>query len=201
MPGQTLADFDLIYPRKMWKKLRLPPFPPPSSVLVDGTPELERDLAEAFDLVSLIAKKDGSRRSIDGVNRAAQHRWPERRIYVDLVDQVLTAWQMAGQEAVVELVAGGKEEWDGNRVFRNPPGNAVHEMAATFHEPQLGSELFVSVSTLVRLGAEPSLEPRIYLVSVLAHFGQYRFNLACLEPPQLEDVSRYCCWHTRIAPA
>jgi hypothetical protein len=201
MDGATLRDYDLIYPRNgMWTKLRLPPFSSASSVLVDAEPENERSLAEALDIISLIEKDDGTRRSIDGVNRAAQRRWSERRIYIDLVYELLMAWQMAGADAVAALVAAGKREFDGRIVFQEEPKNLVRDMVAILRAPKIGSELFVAISTLVRMGKNATLEPKIYLVTVAARFGEYRFYLASLEAPEPEDVRPYCCWQTRVSP-
>jgi hypothetical protein len=202
MSDQALPNFELIYPRGgMWSKLRLPSFPPPSSILLDAEPQIERELSHAFDVISLIEKEDGSRRSMDGVNRAAQIRWPGRRIYIDLVYAILTAWQMAGADAVVELVKGGKEEWDGKLVFKIGLQNDVSEVAAVLHEPERGSKVFVAVPTLVKLlGDNPNFAAPIYLVSAVAKFGRYQFHLASNRIPVPEDVATYCLWYTRIAP-
>ena len=201
MSNLTLADFELIYPRGgMWNKLRLPPFPPPSSILLDAEPQIERELSHAFDVISLIEKEDGSRRSMDGVNRAAQLRWPCRRICIELVSALLSVWQMAGAEAIVELVKGGKEERDGELVFKRGPENDVIEVAAVLREPERGSEVFIAVPTLVKLGDSPKIEVPIYLVSAVAKFGRYQFHLASYKIPAPEDVATYCLWHTRITP-
>jgi hypothetical protein len=198
MPGLMLTDFDVIIPRNMWLKMRLPPFPPPSSVLTAPTPDMEKSISEAFDIVSLIEKKDGTRRTIDGVNRAAQHRWPERRIHVDLVYDILIAWQTAGTEGVLQLVAGGKQEGFGQLRYRNWPKNEAREMAAVLHEPKVGSEVFLSLRAMDYLRTNPNPVLDIYLVSAVAQFGRYRLSLVSVEAPEPKDVEIYCCWHTRV---
>lgn len=88
----------------------MPPVPelalPPS----DFSEEQANDFILAIQILQLLKKADGSRRSIYGLNRAAQRRWPTLGINIELVEPLSDAWAIAGVPSLADMIRAGKED-------------------------------------------------------------------------------------------
>src|SRR5438105_1388394 len=101
----------LIHPDELWFSVRLPEVPSAFAGWPDLTEAQIEEMSRALELLRLFQKADGSRRSVYGLNRAGQRRWPERGWNIQDVERIAGAWQVAGMQSLADLIKNGRRDF------------------------------------------------------------------------------------------
>jgi len=163
---------------------------------VDDFSETENDLFNnSFEMLRLMHKPTGQRRSLNGLNRAAQLRFPEMNWEIDDVMCIATTWRIAGVQSLIDAIrAARKLRKYSVRVASVSP--KLIEFASMKVADADNGEAFVALESFLNKPPADSISWHLYRVAARTNYGQYRFNLLSFSPPSLFDVEHYCIAHT-----
>jgi hypothetical protein len=193
----------IIYPRELWPIQKLQSIPelivPPESFSKEQTD----DLTLSVQILQLLYKPDRSRRTTIGLNRAAQYQWPDLRIEIGFIEDILDAWAIAGAKGLIDLIAEGNVDCGPSLGPRNYGRihHSLSELAVVLVEAEkIGDkeEVFVLPSYLVERmeGRDPGWN--YYRIAVETNYGVFKFAVLSHEVPNWQNVAPYCIWHTAI---
>jgi hypothetical protein len=189
----------LIYPEEFWQNLRLPRLRDPDMAPDSFTPEQARDFKLAMNILAIMHKPDGSRRSIYGLNRAAQKRWPGRGINSDLVGDIFGAFAIAGRRGVADLILQGKLDMGKEGKVYHSIRHSLFSLAIVVADDLADSqeEVFLLPTYLVELMDGHDPPARFYRVAAETNYGIFKFAVLSHRVPEWRDVEDRCLWHTR----
>ena len=192
----------VVYPADLWAIQRLPGIPEVARPPDNFSEEQRHDFELAFGILSLLYKPNGERRTIRGVNRAAQNRWPDEPIVTYwFVDDIVQAWAMAGQQGVADVIAGGKMLMPGEGEIYYRIHHELKSLAVRVSDDVSDSEqAFPMPSYLVRCMHQEDQGWRFYRVAAKTNYGTYKFVALSDQVPEWNDLSAYCLWHTLHPP-
>lgn len=179
---------------ELWPTQRIPDVPeviiPPS----DFSEQQADDLTLFVQILQVLEKPNGARRSIYGLNRAAQYRWPTLGITITLVCNLVDSWAITGAAALVDMVRQGKIDSGqdlGN--FYDRIRHQLRSMAVALVE-SVGAD-----EEVFQLRGFTGVERwSFYRVAAETNYGAYRFTLVAQSVPEWYVVEQFCLWHTRI---
>jgi hypothetical protein len=188
----------IIYSAQLWPILRLPIVPKAAVSPTDFSGEQRDDFTLAIQILQLLHKPNGVRRSVNGLNRAAQHRWPNRCINSIFVRDIVDSWAIAGLEGVADMIRQGKLNFGAEgksyyHVFHNLKSLAI----VTADNVGPDEEAFPLGAYLVELMEARDPPARFYRVAAETQYGIFKFVVLSHCVPQWRDVEHYCLWHTR----
>lgn len=156
-----------------------------------------QEMSHALDLLGLLQKSDGNRRSVTGLNRIGQNRWPDRGWRIEDTEQIADAWKIAGMSGLAGLVAVGKA----NHPWGNTYGSfrqEVKQLLSINVPPPQSAEVFVSESLIIKRSQETTFPWAVYLVRAETDCGLYSFYMANHQPPETWEAERFCIYHNQV---
>jgi hypothetical protein len=192
----------VIYPADLWSIQRLPEVPYVAIAPHDFSEEQRHDFDLAFGILHLLNKPNGERRTVRGVNRAAQNRWPDEPIISQwFVGDILQAWAMAGRRGVVDVIAGGKMFMPGYGEIYYRIHHELKSLAIRLSDNvRDGEAAFPVPSYLARCMDQEDEGWRFFRVAAQTNYGTYKFVAISDQVPDWDDISAYCLWHTLHPP-
>ena len=184
----------VIEPAEIWEYVQLLEVPK-EPVVAEDLSENENNLLNAsLEVMRLVNKPSGQRRSANGLNRIAQNRHPEMKWDCTDIDCIAEAWKIAGLLSLIDAIRGARKlPANCGRVSYVRP--KLSESVATCLESGSASEAFVSSESMVK--AMKLTEPKRLLYSIAAktNYGKYHFCLLSIEPPSVSATERLCISH------
>jgi len=182
-----------------WHAQRLQPIPENVDELVGGlTVKQQSDFRLAIEIVRLLHRDDGSRRTIHGVNQVAQKRFPGRGIWIGLTESIVYCWRMTGWISLMGAVLKPKVELLKGQFCYEHPHHVLQSLAV------VAVEKFVDGEEVIQITA-PSAEfytsenpDNRFRVAAETDQGKYKFGVMFARVPEWGELQRYCCWHTRL---
>ena len=184
----------LIQPCEIWEHVRLPKLPDGSVSVEDLSEQENRLLNAGLQVLHLVEKENGQRRSINGLNRIAQNRYPEMSWQIDEVLRVADAWKIAGLPSLIDAI----------RVARELPPRCgriasirpkLSESAAVEIGESEVMEAFVSTYSWVKARKIEQPGWQLYRVAAKTNYGTYMFATLSIEPPSPFAVEGLCIAH------
>jgi hypothetical protein len=189
---------EIIYPAQFWPIARLPIVPNAAAPPADFSKEQANNFSLAIQILQLLHKPDGSRRSVYGLNRAAQHRWPNRSINSTLIRAIVDSWAIVGCKGIADMIRRGKVDFG---VEGKIYGHIYHQLKSlaivTVDHVGDNEEAFPLGAYLVELMEGRDPPARFYRVAAETQYGIFKFVALSHSVPEWRDVERYCLWHTR----
>ncbi len=184
----------VIEPAEIWGYVQLPAVPK-EPVVAEGLFENENIfLNAALEVMRLVNKPGGQRRSTNGLNRIAQNRYPGMKWDCTDIDCIAEAWKIAGLPSLIDAIRGARKlPANCGRVSYVRP--KLSESVATCMEAGSASEAFVSSESMVK--AMKLEEPRwsLYRIAAKTNYGNYLFRLLSIDPPSVSAIERLCISH------
>jgi hypothetical protein len=162
---------------------------------VEDFSEEENHLLNAsLQILHLIEKENGQRRSINGLNRIAQNRHPEISWKKVGVAQIASAWEIAGMSSLIDAIREARKlpAFCGKIATITPK---LIESAAVEIEATGVDEAFVSIDAHLKSEESTQVETRLYRVAAKTNYGNYLFHLSGFIPPSRMAIERLCIAH------
>ena len=184
----------LIQPFEIWEYIQLPKVPN-ESVSVEDFSEQENHLLNAsLQVLCLIEKENGQRRSINGLNRIAQNRYPEMSWQNGGVSQIADAWKIAGLPSLIDAICDARKLPPRcGRIARIRP--KLNKSVATEIEENDVTEAFVSIDSYLKTGELKKSTAQLYRVEARTNYGNYLFHLLGFHPPSAMAIEQLCIAH------
>lgn len=156
------------------------------------------DFMLAMQILQLLQKANGVRRSVYGLNRAAQHRWPNHGINAMLVRDIVDSWAIAGVEAIADMIRQGKIDFGAEGKSYHHVHHDLKSLAivAADYVGQ-NEEAFPLGPYLVELMEGRDPPARFYRVAAETQYGIFKFVVLSHCVPEWRNIEHYCLWHTR----
>jgi hypothetical protein len=188
----------LIHPRDVWNHIRLPEVP--TGAINDARLNAEQNelLHNALNILRMLRKPDGQRRSIYGLNRVAQRTYPDFKWAIQDTEIVADVWKIAGIDALVDSIL----EWTPERAFRSRftfGRIALVEFGSIESLCDRPSEVFISADYVVARERYPDLHWKLYRVAAKTKYGRYLFYLGSHAPPTDWTIESFCIEHNRVS--
>ena len=184
----------VIEPSELWDKVRLPAVPDGQAVL-EGLSDAENAfLNAALEVLRLIEKPQGLRRSTAGLNRIARNRFPEWKWEIGDVECIAHAWKIAGLPSLGDAIRGARKlpAHSGRVSYIRPK---LRESAAIQIDDRNVLEAFRCTESVVKAASVTQSEWFVYRVAAITNYGRYMFDMLGIEPPSSSAVERLCISH------
>jgi hypothetical protein len=184
----------LIQPWEIWEYVQLPKVPDEPVSIEDFSENENKLLNASLQVLNLLQKENGQRRSINGLNRVAQNRYPEMSWQDGGVLQIAEAWKIAGLPSLIDAIREARKlPAHCGRVASIHP--KLSESVAVEIETSGVAEAFVSIDA--HLKTEESVQPktRLYRVTAKINYGSYLFHLLGFIPPSKMAIEQLCIAH------
>jgi hypothetical protein len=163
---------------------------------LDLTPHQADEFQFALDLMRLIDRNDGARRTVNGLNRAGQHRWPARKLWVGDTEILLNAWRIAGTASLKEVIVRPKIKLA--RKYSYYSVGHVLKSLAVVAAGDLGDDEEVFLPGMCACAILEHRSWSYYRVAAETNWGIYQFAIMNHHVPQWNDLRWFCRWHTRL---
>jgi hypothetical protein len=187
----------IIQPGELWYIQRLPSIPDSmDGVFANLSEERGAEFSTALEIVRLIEAGNGRRRTVYGVNRAAQRRFPNRGVWIGLTEIIIRAWEISGWIALMHLIINPKVNLGSRLTY----AGARHELQslAVVRVDQLPEEEEVFLPGLTAAALVDGQTCKYYRVAAETNWGKYKFAVMHYEVPEWNFLGYYCRWHTRL---
>ena len=184
----------IIQPWEVWEYVKLPKVPDEAVNVEDFSEQEDRLLNAGLQVLGLIQKENGQRRSINGLNRIAQNRYPEMLWQNGGISQIAEAWKIAGLSSLIDAI----------REARKLPTHcgriaSIHPKLSESVAAEIGAsgvvEAFVSIDAHLKTGEAVQSKMRLYRVTAKTNYGSYLFHLFGFIPPSKMAIEQLCIVH------
>jgi hypothetical protein len=184
----------LIQPFEVWEHIQLPKVPN-EPVSVEDFSEQENHLLKAsLQVLSLVEKENGQRRSINGLNRVAQNRYPEMSWQNGGVSQIAEVWKIAGLPSLIDAIRDARKlPPHCGRIASIRP--KLNKSLAVEIDKNDVTEAFVSIDSYLKTGELKKPIAQLYRVEARTNYGNYLFHVLGFHPPSAMAIEQLCIAH------
>lgn len=184
----------VIQPWEIWEYIKLPKIPDGVLSIEDLSEHENRLLNTGLQVLRLVQKENGQRRSINGLNRVAQNRYPELPWKDVSISQIAEAWKIAGLPSLIDAIRDARKLPVNCGRIATIRAKLSESVAVEMRTPDV-TEAFVSIDAHLKTGEAVQPAMRLYRVMAKANYGNYLFHVLGFCPPSMLAVTQLCIFH------